>query len=445
MLAWLVLLGSMWFAPMGGADSTSDAPTPVEDGTSLLVSAVPRPMVFARQSDETAVRVYEQQPTAGTRARAAPGTSMLAGTQGYVNQNGVRMLGIPGRKQFDQNGGYCGEITIQMYMLKHGVWIPQSVARDAGGGELLPGKNYDRALTNLNINYQRFNGRGTQAFFAFAKQQLLQDRGVVTVAFLAGSRFDSYDHIMPIVGVKYTNPSSYDGNDLFYINNDYSPRSIERKASTYSCTAANRQPLDRAGCVNSATTWGYGMAGPKYLGIGPPLELTRLARIDEPGLGSNRSQNATLTARNLTPGAKYAVYNLTKGPNKGVKPSGQPFTSFTASGATWSTQVQLFSNKPAWFICVQTGGGPAGVAQPKAPPGTTPPAAPKAAPKQPGQQQRPPTSKKTCTVTVMGKQYDLTSFRHPGGQGQIKCGQDLTQQFRRKHGSSTSLLQRFAM
>lgn len=32
-----------------------------------------------------------------------------------------------------QNNGYCGEVSIQTLMLRYGAWIPQEVARAAGG------------------------------------------------------------------------------------------------------------------------------------------------------------------------------------------------------------------------------------------------------------------------------------------------------------------------
>ena len=38
-----------------------------------------------------------------------------------------------------------------MLMLRYGVWIPQEVARASGGGELLPGVNYDQALRGLKV------------------------------------------------------------------------------------------------------------------------------------------------------------------------------------------------------------------------------------------------------------------------------------------------------
>lgn len=43
-------------------------------------------------------------------------------------------------------------MSLQTLMLRHGAWIPQEVARSAGGGELLLGINYDRAMKILKID-----------------------------------------------------------------------------------------------------------------------------------------------------------------------------------------------------------------------------------------------------------------------------------------------------
>lgn len=59
-----------------------------------------------------------------------------------------------------ENNGYCGESVLQMLMLRYGVWIPQEVARAQGGGELLLGVNYDKAMRGLKISYNEWGGRG---------------------------------------------------------------------------------------------------------------------------------------------------------------------------------------------------------------------------------------------------------------------------------------------
>lgn len=285
------------------------------------------------------------------------GSGVLAGTNGYVNKNGLRVLGIPGRTQFNQNNGYCGELSIQMIMLKHGVWIPQSVARDACGGEALLGSNYDRGLNGLRIKYVKMSNGGFNSYAAFAKAQLLQDRGVVHVVKLNGGDLQ-YDHIIPTVGVKYTKSSGYDPNDVLYVNTDYQQPNVQRKAGGYKCSAGGGRSVSQGGCVPDSinASWAVGLIGPMYLGIGPPVELYNLSRDTEPGLNSSGTTGATLRARNLQSGKKYNIYRYATGSaapaSKSAKPSGPPFKSFTASGSTYSVNVQLASNRASYFVCV---------------------------------------------------------------------------------------------
>lgn len=67
--------------------------------------------------------------------------ALLAAAAGAAEAKDYFLRDVPARLQFEQDNGYCGEVAIQSLMLAHGVWIPQSVARAAGGGELLLGEN----------------------------------------------------------------------------------------------------------------------------------------------------------------------------------------------------------------------------------------------------------------------------------------------------------------
>lgn len=95
-------------------------------------------------------------------------------------------IGVPARLQYDEQGGTCGEVSLQQLMLRYGVWIPQEVARRAGGGELLLGVNYDQAMNRLRIRYENFAGSGYRAFYTFTKSKIVRDIGVVLVAYVKG-------------------------------------------------------------------------------------------------------------------------------------------------------------------------------------------------------------------------------------------------------------------
>lgn len=59
------------------------------------------------------------------------------------------LLPIPPRLQWDNDGGYCGQTSIQCCSLYYGNYISQSMARAAAGSEVLVGQNAEAALEKL--------------------------------------------------------------------------------------------------------------------------------------------------------------------------------------------------------------------------------------------------------------------------------------------------------
>jgi hypothetical protein len=286
----------------------------------------------------------------------APSTAAAART--------TYLLDVPGRLQYEQGNGYCGELTLQQLMLPFGVWIPQQYARDVAKGEMLPGINYSQAMDSLKIRYNSFSASGYRAFVSWAKKQLMAPirAGVVTVAYIKGETDPSYDHIMPIVGIETSSPPSsfvYASTDTFFVNTDFSTKVVKRNVSDYSCNSRNRQPLANAGCVPSDTIWGYSVLGPKYSGIGPSVRLS-VPRPDEPQPpgGAGETFAGALKVSGLTVGKKYKVYKVTSlakvpGSASGsVLADGDLMATFTAAAGEWSSPVSFLSSVPAWFICV---------------------------------------------------------------------------------------------
>jgi len=276
----------------------------------------------------------------------------------------------PARPQYEDNNGYCGEVTLQMLMLPFGVWLPQRWTRQVGGGELLPGLNYAAAMDALRIRYNTFAGSGYQSFASWAKKQLMQSRaGVVAVTFLKGERDPDYDHIIPIVSIdtSSSSPTSYvyNARDVFTVYNDFSTSPIKRTASSFSCARTNKKDgLAKAGCVPSDTIWGHAILGPTYAGIGPRVSLSVPRPASEPALGApaGASFQGTVTAFGLQPGGKYKLYRVTRlervpasASDAAVLSDGgaELVASFTAIGETWtSAPVSFASDAPVWFIAV---------------------------------------------------------------------------------------------
>ncbi|KAI7838652.1 hypothetical protein COHA_007578 [Chlorella ohadii] len=245
-------------------------------------------------------------------------------------------------------------------MLLYGAWIPQEVARSAGGGELLLEKNYDTAMRALRIAFTSFAGSGYgsgyQAFLAWAKQQLKRGKGVVEVAFLRGEPYD--DCIQ-------TTTDAFSAADFVYVNSLFSLQTTVRQVGgspPYYCTVNNKQPLSNAGCLPQDYNPVYGRAieGPVYAGIGPPTALTQLSSASEPdeaGRGYTIQIDATLVISGLKEGARYKVYKLTSLPAVPAAPnpallSGPPEFEFTAYYTRHCQRVSFNSGSPAYYIAV---------------------------------------------------------------------------------------------
>lgn len=274
----------------------------------------------------------------------------------------------PARLQYEDNNGYCGEVTLQTLMIPFGVWLPQRWTRQVGGGELLPGLNYAATMDALRIRYNTFTGSGGyRSFAAWAKKQLMQSRaGVVAVTFLRGERDRDYDHNVPIVSIDTSSSPTtyvYNARDVFTVYNDFSTSPIKRTASSFSCARTNKKDgLAKAGCVPSDTSWGHAILGPTYAGIGPRVSLSVPSPASEPAIGTATTTfQGTVTAFGLQPGGKYKLYRVTRlervpasaSDAAGLAQVGDLVASFTAIGETWtSAPVSFASDAPVWFIAV---------------------------------------------------------------------------------------------
>lgn len=280
------------------------------------------------------------------------GTGEPKGTKTYL-------LDVPGRFQYDNNGGFCGELCIQMLMMQYGAWIPQEAARLAGHktlkSELLPGeKSYNKALRKLKVSFEEWDGKGYPEFITWAKGWLMKGVGVVEVVYIRGGQFSEYDHIIPIIGFK-TSTTKYSEKDTIYVHTNYATRPVARKVGDYWCTAKNKKDgYEKGGCVPQNTRWGHAIKGPVYAGIGPPVSL-RVQLSSEPGLGKSTTFRGKLTIRELQPGKQYALYHLTDladvPSSRNATINAKPLTAFVAAKDTETMDVTFASNKVSYFIC----------------------------------------------------------------------------------------------
>lgn len=270
-------------------------------------------------------------------------------------RDGVVDLGMPARMQYDEENGYCGEMSLQTNMLKHGAWIGQEAARGAGGGEL-NGLNYERAMKFLKIKYDVFRGRGYRAFFEWAKLRMNEGKGVVAVTYFRGARSPYYDHIVPVVGYKGA-PTGYSDDDVFLVNSLYDPVTQERRAGDFWCNRRNKKDsLRSGGCVPDNVFVGYAIPGPVYAGAGPRVELL-VEGNREPGLRRSARMDARVRVSGLTPGRPYKLHSIIDDP-RAVPATARAARrlrggrTFTPEGTTHEIPVTFQSIKTAYFICV---------------------------------------------------------------------------------------------
>ncbi len=270
-----------------------------------------------------------------------------------------------GRYQADNNEGYCGECSMQMIALGHGVWLPQWKARDLGNDgdhsyELILSDgeegNMTKALRLLKMRYSLFKGSGYAAFVAWGKQQLKRGCGFIYTTFHSSGNLTQYDHIVPMVALSKDEGS-------WWMYHCYDEKAVKvTTGSGYSCTRSKGNSVSNSegGCVNVNTKWGISILGPAYAGIGPPVELLSLSDPAEStsnlSKSTNKNMKCTVRCHKLTSGTKYAVYKVVGEKNapssKSAKLSGTPIKTFTASGSSYKFQSSFQSKDPTYFICV---------------------------------------------------------------------------------------------
>lgn len=310
------------------------------------------------------------------------GCTNLMCTMGAINGvNGVYSTGTAPREQFlVGDDGYCGETTVQVSMVKHGVWLPQEFVRVASTGSrtgdvLVETKSYKNMPEKLKINMVQCTKGGYEGYIAFLKSWLVRGVGCAMVFnFKESDNTDgTYDHIVPVTGIITKTPGGgYDKNDILMVHTNFVPDEsgdgkpivVNRKVGDFRCESGGRKAwknarLDNAGCVPRRSLKGYAWAfgGPKYVGIGPGVELV-MHSPREPGKSPRDAgtMKATLVVRGLTPRKTYKLY-MFKDPNKvpgspKAKVNGTPWKTFTANGAVHKEQVSFPSNEPRYFIAI---------------------------------------------------------------------------------------------
>jgi hypothetical protein len=275
------------------------------------------------------------------------------------------LLDIPGRLQWDNANGYCGETSIQMIALYYGNYISQDVCRTVAGGEVLIGDdNGEVALDNLSFTIDEWDyNQATpqyQNYLIWAKQHLYNNHPVIITVFVQGMSDPYYDHIIPAIGFTGADVNSYNNTDELMFNDCYDASYYTRTfQSIWDTRSMSGNGATYEYCIPRDEDYGCAVTGIKDdQHVTRPVHLT-LDRWDEPNVTLGESAelvNATITIDSLTIGEKYALLrynNYTLVPSTGFDPAGaNTAIYFTASATTATFSDSFMSNTSAFYRCI---------------------------------------------------------------------------------------------
>lgn len=320
------------------------------------------------------INALQESYTAANNCR-----NLFCSTGSSNGTNGRYSTGSKPREQFLNGGdGYCGELTAQVLMLKHGVYASQQQVRmvatgSAKGDVLVETPSYQNIMDRFKMIAVPFKQSKYEEYIAFLKKWLVQGVGCAMVMnFRESDNTDgTYDHIVPVTGIVTKTPNKgYDPNDVLIVHTNFVPEKNEdvkgrplelypMRVGEYQCKGGRGswRRLDDGGCVprRGLRNFAWAVGGPMYMGIGPPVELV-MGADREPPFGSRATLSATVVVRGLTPGKSYKIFEF-KDPNKvPTKPNarltGTPWKTFKAAGAVHSVGTSFPSNEIRYYIAV---------------------------------------------------------------------------------------------
>jgi len=276
-----------------------------------------------------------------------------------------RQLDIPGRLQWDNADGYCGEESIQMIGLYYGNYISEDFCRTAAGGEVLFGDdNGEDVLNSFAFNYDEWDYNAStpqyQNYLVWIKQELYRYHPVVITVYVQGMSDPDYDHIIPAIGFSSTDTTAFHNTDNLMFNDCYDSAYFTRTFQTmWDTRSMTGNGATYEYCVPKLVDYGCAVTGIKdLLHETKPVHLS-VNRWDEPNVTLGEAAvtlNGTITIDSLTTGTKYALlrYNdYTTLPLSGFSPANaSSAVYFIASGNTQILYDTFRSNKAVFYRCI---------------------------------------------------------------------------------------------
>jgi hypothetical protein len=309
---------------------------------------------------------------------------------------------IPPRLQWNENFGYCGEVSLISAGLYYGQYVSQYDARaiasngtpqNLNGSQLLLGVN-DRAAANaMHLNAVEWDGSGgatSQDFLAWVKESVVQGAPVAIGVYTNEYRFygstnphagdAEYDHIVPVNGIRSSHPlsdSSYYANDsiVFSDNGLWAPGGNPPYQFSYSFgsfqktrTQANAHLGPVYSLASAASNYGLAVTGVMDLYHDTvPVSLATNVNYEKPDIANHSNTRPapmplvlTITLSHLQPGIAYKLYrynDFSKVPdfafNAHAEQALESWNVQIASGSSFTLTEQINSDEIAVYRAVR--------------------------------------------------------------------------------------------
>jgi hypothetical protein len=306
---------------------------------------------------------------------------------------------IPPRLEWDNNEGYCGEVSLISACLYYGQYISQydvraliSQGEPQNKCQLLVGINDQLAISPLHLNAITWNTEAeqdTDQFVTWVKQMVVKGYPISIGIYMNQYRFygntkpdagdPDYDHIVPVFGFSSNSPltnPNYFGDDIFYLSDNglwggsSPPYFFSYTADNFQATRteANAKDGDLYSLPNTASNYGTAITGIKDLhGDTLPIRLSTNVNYEKPEINNGSNQRPapmplelTVTLSHLQPGVVYHLYcynDLAAVPdshfNAHAASASKSWQIHIASGSTYSMTEVIQSNEIAVYRAVK--------------------------------------------------------------------------------------------
>lgn len=322
------------------------------------------------------------------------GQGPLHSADTYTHQNN-----IPPRLQWDNNSGYCGEVSLISAGLYYGQYLSQYDARaiatknsPQNSSQLLLGVNdaYAAAKMHLNaVEWNTDNEQNTNQFLSWVKQNVVKGYPVAIGIFTNEYRFynktnpkagdDVYDHIVPVFAIESNHPlnnQGYYADDIITFSDnglwgtDTTPYIFSYSMGSFQ--ADREQANAKKGAIyslyNGAENYGIAILGVlDKNGDTVPVRVDTNVNFENPSIENKSSVRPapmplilTVTVSHLQPNVLYNLYkynDLAAVPDEQFNANaGKACESWKiqiSSGSTYVIEQTILSDEIAVFRAVK--------------------------------------------------------------------------------------------